>query len=291
LHVEVGERIVFHLRERIAVETRTHGIEAGIDKGYSTLLTLSTGDPATAESYGAGSDELISEIAEEAALRQKNRQRLMAYERSLRNTAPERARRIRRRNLRGVRSARAGSRDRARLAQQAGTVLNELFRAHPDIAVLHVESLHFTGSKFSRAMRMRFHRWLKGYLHRSLEHKAQLHGVRLNVVNAAWTSLTCPRCGYPSRNNRSVERFVCGSCSYAGFADAVAATNVLMRGSDRAIARFMRKDRVEHILTTRWRAALTGGAWDSNVGADGEPTTSREQLPIGSPAFRSQTSD
>lgn len=288
IHVEVGERIVFHLREQIAITPRTDGIEAGIDKGYTTLLTLSTGDAETAESYGAGADEIISEIAEEAALRQKERQRLFAYERSIRNSQPAKARRIRRRNLRGARTMRAARRDRARLTQQVGLALNELFSRHPEISVLHVESLHFTGSKFSRAMRMRFHRWLKGHLHRSLEFKAQLHGVRLNVVNAAWTSLTCPRCGYPSRNNRKVERFVCGSCGYAGFADAVAATNVLMRGSDRAIARFMRKDRVERILMDRWRSALTGGAWDSNVGADGEPTSSREELPVGSPAFRSQ---
>jgi hypothetical protein len=72
----------------------------------------------------------------------------------------------------------------------------------------------------------------------------------------------------------------------------VAATNILFRGSDRAITRYMRKDRVERILTERWRSALTGGAWDSNVGGDGRPTSSREQLmidEIASPAFRSQS--
>jgi IS605 OrfB family transposase len=158
--------------------------------------------------------------------------------------------------------------------------LNDIFRDNPDVAVLHVEDLRFKGRKFSRAMRMRFTKWLKGHLQRSLEYKAQLHGVRLNVVNAAWTSLTCPSCGCPSRRNRHGERFVCVACGYAGPADAVAATNILVRGSDRAITRYMRKERVEQILTDRWRSALNGGAWSSNEDADGLSSKSSEQLTI-----------
>jgi IS605 OrfB family transposase len=164
------------------------------------------------------------------------------------------------------------------LTQAIGSSLNELFRDNPDVAVLHVEDLRFKGSKFSRAMRLRFTKWLKGHLHQSLAYKAQLHGVQLNVVNAAWTSLTCPRCGCPSRNNRSGERFVCIACRYASAADAVAATNILSRGSDRAITRYMRKERVEQILIDRWRSAPNGSAWSSNGGMDGFPPTSSEQL-------------
>ena len=290
LYVEVGDRVVFHIRERLTCSQPAGAAEAGIDKGYSTLLTASLGDPQSAEGYGVGAGDLIGSVAEEAWQRRKSRQRLMALERSLRNIDPAKARRIRRRNLGQTRFGRASSRDRARLVQQIGEALNQLFAAHPDLAVLHVEHLRFTGSKFSRPMRRRLARWLKSYLHRSLEYKAQLHGVRLNVVNASWTSLTCPRCGYPSRNNRSGERFVCGSCRYTGGADAVAATNVLARGSDREITRYMRKERVEQILVSRWRSAPTGGAWDSNVESDGLFTSSREQPAVStaSPAFRSQ---
>jgi putative transposase len=292
LHVEVADRVVFHLRERVKCSTPTGSLEAGMDKGYSTLLTVSVGDPRTAESYGVGAAGLIGPLAEAAWQRRKGRQRLIALERSLRNTDRAKARRIRRRNLGSTRFDRASRRDRARLTQGIGLALNQLFRAHPDLNVLHVEHLRFGGSKFSRPMRRRLARWLKGHLQRSLEYKAQLHGVRLNVVNASWTSLTCPRCGYPSRNNRSGERFVCGSCRYTGGADAVAATNVLARGSDREITRYMRKERVQQILVNRWRSALTGSAWDSNAESDGLSTRSREQLEVSttSPAFRSQNS-
>jgi putative transposase len=278
LHVEVGDRVVFHFRERVSPTVPTGEVEAGIDKGYATLLTLSRGEPEDARSYGAGAHLLIGEVASTAAMRWKERQRLDAYERSVRNIDRRKARRIRRNNLGKLNQRRATARDRARLTQAIGASLNELFRDNPDVAVLNVEDLRFRGSKFSRAMRLRFTKWLKGHLHQSLAYKAQLHGVRLNVVNAAWTSLTCPRCGCPSRNNRSGERFVCVACRYAGAADAVAATNILFRGSDRAITRYMRKERVEQILTERWRSAPNGSAWSSNGGVDGFPPTSSEQL-------------
>jgi IS605 OrfB family transposase len=278
LHVEVGDRVVFHFRERLTPTTPSGVAEAGIDKGYATLLTFSRGAPERALSYGAGAHVLIGEIAVAAATRRKDRQRLSAYERSVRSSDRRKARRIRRNNLGHLKQARAAASDRAQLTQAIGIALNQLFRENPDVAVLNVEDLRFKGSKFSRAMRLRFTKWLKGHLHESLAYKAQLHGVRLNVVNAAWTSLTCPRCGCPSRRNRSGERFVCIACRYAGAADAVAATNILVRGSDRAITRYMRKDRVQQILIERWRSAPNGSAWSSNGGVDGSPPTSSEQL-------------
>jgi IS605 OrfB family transposase len=218
LHVEVGDRVVFHMRERVTPSAPTGSVEAGIDKGYATLLTLTVGDPESAESLGTRAHQLIGTVAARDSLARKGRQRLMAYERALRAADRGKARRVRRNNLGGRKQLRRTTRNRARLRQAIGFALNELFDKHPDIAVLNVEDLHFRRSKFSRAMRLRFTKWLKGYLHRSLAYKAQLHGVRLNVVNAAWTSLTCPRCGHPSRHNRSGERFVCTSCKYTGFA-------------------------------------------------------------------------
>ena len=290
LHVEVGDRVVFHMRERVTPSAPSGSIEAGVDKGYATLLTLSLGSPESGESFGTRAHELIRRVADGASEKRKGRQRLMAYERSIRSADRAKARRIRRNNLGDRKQERRTTRDRTRLRQAIGSALNELFVKHPDISVLHAEDLHFRGSKFSRAMRIRFTKWLKGYLQRSLAYKAQLHGVRLNVVNAAWTSLTCPRCGNPSRHNRSGERFVCMSCKYTGSADAVAATNILRRGSDRAITRYMRKERVEQILLERWRSAPNGSAWSSSGGTDGIPPTSSEQLTamIGSPSLQSQ---
>lgn len=288
LRVEVGERITFHLIQRVDVLVRASGTEAGIDKGVRTLLTLSTGSPETAEQFGGEAIKLIESVAERRVERARNRRRLKSYERSIRNSRPRTAGRIRRRNLGVGRQRNCFERENGCLRTQLGRAVNALFIAHPDVKTLHVEGLNFRGRRLSRRVNRWLNVWLKGRLHRALAYKAQLHGVQLNVVNPAWTSLTCTRCGYPSRTNRKGDSFVCRSCGYSGSADAVAATNVLRRGSDRVITRWTRKDDVYRILESRWRSALSDGAWGlsrievsetaANIPSSGSHSTSVFQL-------------
>lgn len=144
--------------------------------------------------------------------------------------------------------------------------------------MLHVEALTFGKRRFPRRVNRRLRRWLSGFLHHRLAMKAELNGVELNVVNASWTSLTCPRCWFTSKTNRSGERFKCGSCGYAGAADAIAATNILRRGSDPVITRKTSRVEVLHILEGRWRSALSDGAWGSNEGSLCEDTAESHDL-------------
>ena len=271
LRIEVLDRIVLHTVQRVPVEDRDRTRNGGIDKGHDTLLTLSFGEPTDARSYGAGAGDVASDtsISSEDAIRR--RRALAAYERSIRNSAPAKARRMRRRNLGVVRRSRSSRRVRSTLRDGVNRALNELFRDNPDLARLHVESLHFVGRRRGHAFNRRLRRWLKGFLQRRLAYKAELNGVELNVVNAAFTSQTCPLCWFTSSENRREDRFKCGSCGFTGSSDAVAATNVLRRGSDPAITRFMRTGAVKQILEERWRSARTGRAWGSNgavLGAD-----------------------
>lgn len=110
LIVEVGDRIVFRIPERRVVQMRNRVGEAGLDKGYRTLLTVTTGEPTEVRTFGDRASAFIAEIAESSLVRTKERRRLMSYERSLRNTlrAAElrKAQRIRRNNLHDKKSAR-----------------------------------------------------------------------------------------------------------------------------------------------------------------------------------------
>jgi len=273
-----GDRIVFNLVEHVAVATAVGAQTAGIDKGYRTLVTLSISHPESALSYGHGEDVTIAAIAEAQTTRLKHRRRLAAYERSVRNTDVAKARRIRRNNLHRTKLQRRSEADTARLRQDIGRALNEMFASNPHIGVINCEALDFVGNRLARTPNRRLGRWLKGYLQSALTYKAELHGVKLNVVNAAYTSQTCPRCGYLSQKNRSGERFLCRACSYTAGADAVAATNVLRRGSDPAITRRTSKGEVRQILEARWRSAPIGGAWDSPSSGTRHGETSRDQL-------------
>lgn len=259
-----GERVVFHVPIRVETKRPSGALEAGIDKGYRTLLTVSTGEPNSALTYGMNASCTIEKLADLLQERSRQRRRFQAYERSLRNSERQKAQRIRKRNLGRTRESRLIRRSRSTLQSEVNRALNEMFKVMPSLSRLHVEALDFAGERLSKATNRRLRWWLRGYLHSRLRQKAELNGVELNVVNAAYTSQTCPRCWFTSARNRSGDRFQCGACAYTGSSDAVAATNILRRGSDPAIARSTRPDRVKHILEGRWRPARIGRAWGSN---------------------------
>jgi putative transposase len=264
IRVVVDARVTFYVLGYVQPASREGDVSAGLDKGFNTLMTLSTGDPETSVTYGPKAGALITQIADGAVAAAKQRRRIVAHARSLRNSAPGRAKRIRRRNLGARKSSRRFLRDRATLRQQVGQSLNELFRTQASLTRLHCEDLAFRSSPLSRSLNRRLARWLKGYLHERLTYKAELNGVELSVVNAAYTSQSCPRCWFTSSSNRRGERFKCADCGYAGSADAIAATNVLKRGSDPAITRGTSHGDVKQILEARWRSARNGRAWGSN---------------------------
>lgn len=264
----IGSRLRFRVLTYASPRQPDGDVEAGIDKGYRTLITLSLGDPQSAREYGAGAKDVIAREADHPPVRH-NRRRIQAHERKVRIIRPKHAKRIRLHCLGTVKRDRRTLRSRSVLRDQVNRALNDLF-ADTSLRRLHAERLDFLSGRLTRSSNRRLGRWLKGFLHQRLAHKAKLNGVELNVVNAAWTSLTCPRCWFPSKKNRNADRFLCRSCGYTGLADAIAATNVLRRGSDLAITRWTSNVGVQRILEERWRSALNGSAWSSSEPNDGE---------------------
>jgi len=278
VRVELKDRVVFQVLTHVSARQPSGNLAAGLDKGYKTLVTVTTGRPEDAVGYGVAASELIDAVTQSAEKRLRGRRRLASYERSMRNTAPSKARRLRRHNLRARRASRAAARDRATLRQQVDTVLNRVFREHAQVSSLIVEDLRFRGTSSARSLNRRLARWLKGYLHERLMYKAELNGVELKVVSAAYTSQTCPGCWFASANNRNGDKFQCASCGYTGSADAVAATNILRRESDPVITQFTPHAVVRQILEERWRSARNGRAWGSNSEVSGSDAVSTFDL-------------
>ena len=70
-----------------------------------------------------------------------------------------------------------------------------------------------------------------GMFFEMLEYKLKRNGGELIKVNPKFTSQTCPKCGYISKENRlSQSKFVCQKCNYSNNADIVGALNILARG-------------------------------------------------------------
>lgn len=73
--------------------------------------------------------------------------------------------------------------------------------------------------------------WSYFRLQQFLEYKAHLSNINLIKVNPAYTSQTCPSCGFVSGSNRvSRDLFKCQACGISAQADAIAAFNIFRVG-------------------------------------------------------------
>ena len=121
----------------------------------------------------------------------------------------------------------------------AGEVANKLVASHPG-TVFVVEDLDLRGSKGAKRFAYRA-------LHHNLATKAPCE-----VVNPAYSSQTCPSCGYVSRSNRKGIKFHCRACGRKSHADAMGGLNLLGRSEDKEIQLDDHPSAVKAVLRRRF---------------------------------------
>jgi IS605 OrfB family transposase len=97
------------------------------------------------------------------------------------------------------------------------------------IALENLQNIRSRVNGLSRSRRQRrvLNSWAFFQLRAFIAYKAQAAGVRLVLVNPAYTSQTCSHCGHCERANRkSQAKFLCVACGYACHADLNAAVNI-----------------------------------------------------------------
>jgi putative transposase len=83
------------------------------------------------------------------------------------------------------------------------------------------ERIRARGTVTGKRHRRVLHSWAFRQLRAFIAYKAALAGVRVVLVNPAYTSQTCSRCGHRERaNRRSQARFLCVGCGFAAHAAA-----------------------------------------------------------------------
>lgn len=96
------------------------------------------------------------------------------------------------------------------------------------IAIEDLTGIRFTSSRRGKTFRTKLGRWSFGQLRSFLEYKSALSGVRLVVVEPAYTSKTCSVCYHiGNRNNKS---FKCQNCGNSMDADHNASRNIASLG-------------------------------------------------------------
>ena len=152
----------------------------------------------------------------------------------------------------------------------AGEVSNALVEAHPG-AVFVVEDLDLRECKGAKRFAYRA-------LHHNLATKAACE-----VVNPAYSSQTCPSCGYVSRSNRSGIKFVCRGCGRLSHADAVGGINLLGRSEDKQVGLDDHPSAVKALLRERYRLrrdSSSGGSTSSALVPSSRRLTTRAS-PLG----------
>jgi predicted RNA-binding Zn-ribbon protein involved in translation (DUF1610 family) len=157
-----------------------------------------------------------------------------------------RVQRLRRNRMRqglmedSARLARLERRLTGMIKTDTGHAANVLVSEHPD-ATFVIEDLDLKGCRGSKRFAYRA-------LHHALETKAPVQ-----VVPAAYTSQTCPSCGYVAKKNRSGTAFRCRSCGRKAHADVVGGLNLLGRSEDKQVQAAEHYTRVGAVLRARYR--------------------------------------
>jgi len=117
------------------------------------------------------------------------------------------------------------------IKNEVNRLINKLVKLYRPESI-HVEDLNFHGSNIGRTNNRILHNFGKGILTKKLESISQLHKIKIENINPAYTSQECPNCRYTDKKNRKTrDLFICQSCGYKCHADVVGARNTSSRSS------------------------------------------------------------
>lgn len=78
--------------------------------------------------------------------------------------------------------------------------------------------------KYSKKANQKLHQWAFARIAEKIAYKAELAGINIVSESEAWTSQTCPQCGYRKKpNNRN---YHCPKCEFTYHRDGVGAINI-----------------------------------------------------------------
>lgn len=227
----------------------------GLDAGVTEVLASSDG-----QKYGTGFGRVLDRLSEATNRVGKVRNRLYQLAEKAENDGDKaKARRIRKFNLHRHSLDEQRRRGEAEVERRVGEAVRRALSPSP--AALAIEDLsHMRGRTKSRKLSRIVSRWMRSALRERLEFRSEAGGSRLETVNAAYTSQTCPNpaCGYVHKDNRHGDRFQCLMCGHGGDADVIAAQNIAARIDDPDIHLWTPKEKVRQVLMARFHRRSEG---------------------------------
>lgn len=257
---KVVQRVEIHFTAEIQKAPARNREPCALDAGISEVFTDEQGN-----CYGERLGPTLSRISD--SLTQKGQARNKLYQiakKAIEKGELKKARRIRKFNLGKKKQDLKRRKARLEIARQINTAINEVLKKRQP-AVIITEKLDLRGKAKSKKLSRRVSMWTRRILNERVDFKASAGGSRREQVNPAYSSQTCPPCGFVHKGNRRGDAFQCTHCGHADHADRVAAINLKARYGDPEITLYTPTDRVKSILLLRFNARLESGGNPATV--------------------------
>ncbi|NEO92667.1 MAG: transposase, partial [Moorea sp. SIO3G5] len=216
----------------------------GVDKGYTEAFYDSDG-----QAHGQELGKVTTKKSDRICTKNRNRGKLWALHRKLEKIDPAKSARILKNNLTRKTENRRYRQNQSELAAIIGAASKSLFNEE----ALRVFSEDLTqpikNKRQSKAMSRRLTSWMKGKMRDSLQKWANWTGSVVIEVMPSYTSQIDSRNG-TLLGHRTGDNFT----GYDGVvlqADHNAALNILARGTDKDITRYMSRGEVQAVLLRR----------------------------------------
>ena len=120
------------------------------------------------------------------------------------------------------------------IGEAAANYVNDLPKDRSTVTV--IEAIDISEFNKSRHANGRLSMFARGQLTQKLVSMLNWEGHPFVEVEPAYTSQTCPVCGYTDKGNRDGKEFRCKCCGHEDDADHVGAVNICERGQDSVIS-------------------------------------------------------
>ncbi|WP_041570908.1 zinc ribbon domain-containing protein [Candidatus Desulforudis audaxviator] len=222
--------------------------EAGIDLGVTEVFTDDTGRKYRPE-YG----EALQEMSDHILDKSKKRQKLWVLRRKFLEQDPGKARRILKHNLGLIKQAKRNKKYRTRCENEINRAFNEFYRERRPKIIAYEDLAHLRGKAKSKGLSRKVGNWQRSIIKERLGYRNYIYSVvDPGPQNAAYSSQTCPMCGWLDTKNRSGDNFKCRKCGFDADVDHVAAMNLKRRLRDAEISRYTPHEKVKGVLLRRY---------------------------------------
>ncbi|NEO80227.1 zinc ribbon domain-containing protein [Moorena sp. SIO4G3] len=233
------------------VEIPSYRRSVGVDKGYTEAFYDSEG-----RAHGKRLGKAATNKSDRICAKNRNRGKLWAFHRKLEKLDPAKSARILKNNLSRKTENKRYRQNQSELRAIIGAASKSLFNGEPLKVFAEDLTQPIKGKRQSKAMSRKLNSWMKGEMRNSLQKWANWTGSVITEVQPSYTSQIDSVTGtlLGQRSGDSFTRFD----GVVLQADHNAAKNILARGTDKEITRYMSKTEVQAVLLRRTARFLKG---------------------------------